>query len=162
LDLTDIINVINKKTEEVQNIDINNISSSLSEFFRLYKKLAEIKSSRKSSLSDKESSYIEELLIPNMSDGLVKIKDALYNDRGNNFRGLDGYLERLVHYGISRDVINMLSIRSLSNHIVNEENIGLDEYEGFEEFGQEESLTSRLNNILKVSIYLFIVYIDKE
>ena len=85
--MTDIINVINKKTEEVQNIDINNISSSLSEFFGLYKKLAEIKLSRKSSLSDKESSYIEELLIPNMSDGLVKIKDALYNDRGNNFRG---------------------------------------------------------------------------
>ena len=41
------------------------------------------------------------------------------------------------------------SIKNLSEIVVGEANIGL---EGFEEFGQHESLTNRLNKILKVSI----------
>ena len=129
MDLTDIIDIINKKIEEIR-INGTTMSTSLSELFKLYEKLAKIKTSKESPLSDEELSRVEELLIPNMNNGFVRIKDALYNDRGRSFNGLDEYLENLVHYDISRGVTDALSIRSLSNYIINEANIGLYEYRG--------------------------------
>jgi hypothetical protein len=139
-----IIYVIKKKTEKNENTNIY-----LKKISSLYEKLAEIKSS---SPLNYEFLEIENLLIPNMNSDFIEIKNALFDDMGKGSIKSDLYSDRLVHHTISKDVTGKLSIANLSEIVVQEANIGI---EGFEEFGQHESLTNRINKILKVFIAQF-------
>ncbi|CAH1763162.1 6213_t:CDS:2 [Entrophospora sp. SA101] len=168
-DVTYIIYVVNKKIEEIKNAretksNNNNIhllkfkyDTEINEIFRLYERLSEIKSSKESSLTKEELLAIEELLIPNMNDGFVKIKDALFNDMANNFIQSDEILNKLVHDGIPKVVTNKLSIKNYSEVIINDADIGL------EEFGQHEHVVFQefLQNADDAKATRFSVIIDK-
>ncbi|CAG8565122.1 11422_t:CDS:10 [Rhizophagus irregularis] len=135
IEVKDLISIISDigEDKELSMDEIKNV-------IEILKRIAKIQHVTKIEENDQE--ILDELLIPSTKNRLLKIREIYSDDLGNMLDNEERSEYNIVHSLVTQNIASELGIQTLRGRIFGNEN------EEWEIYGQHESLTTRIKNIL--------------